>query len=181
MWNRLIWVPSGGNNRSSAVNGQFKIQKQVNKTDNNATDVVKRHYFRIRNVKKIIAHIAICVAVLTAILPGQSVSELHKVPALIEHYHHHRESNGHEQLTFAEFLMMHYNQASSHKNEEDHEDLPLFHTCCVNVLFVSETTEIKIFVDKDEQSLKPTEVTNEYNYSIHHTIFQPPRNQHLYC
>jgi hypothetical protein len=132
-------------------------------------------------VKKALAHISICIAILTAILPGQGVSELHKVPALIQHYQHHQESEGHKQLSFTSFLMMHYNDASSHKHEEDHEDLPLFHTCCVNVFFVAETTEIKPLTDPDKQSLRPIEVNSEYDYSLHLSIFQPPRKQHFFC
>ncbi|MES2780685.1 MAG: hypothetical protein V4651_12395 [Bacteroidota bacterium] len=132
-------------------------------------------------MKKRIAYIAICIAVLTAILPGQGISELHKIPALIHHYKHHQETPGHGQLSFSDFLAMHYNQNSAHKQEEDHEDLPLFHTCCVNILFVSETIQIVLNATISEPSLQPKEVKNEYNYSLHHTIFQPPRKQFSYC
>lgn len=132
-------------------------------------------------VKSTIAYIAICVAMLTAILPGQGLAELHKIPALIHHYKHHQENTEHQQVSFLDFLAMHYNQTSSHKHEEDHEDLPLFHTCCVNVLFVVETTQIVLSVLVDEPSLQPQEVKNEYDYSLHYTIFQPPREVAFTC
>ncbi|MES2558636.1 MAG: hypothetical protein V4590_02780 [Bacteroidota bacterium] len=126
-------------------------------------------------MKSVIAYIAICVAAFSAIIPGQAMAELHKIPALINHYKHHQNGGGHEQMSFTAFLAMHYDRNSAHKEEEDHGDLPLFHSCCVNVLFVAETTTIVLWIKETEPALLPVEVKNQYSYSLHHTIFQPPR------
>lgn len=108
-------------------------------------------------------------------MPGQGFAELHKIPVLISHYKQHQQEEHQHQLTFSEFLVMHYGDTSSHKKEENHDDLPLFHTCCVNFLFIAEKTEIVLFQDIEQPLLLTTEVNNEYNYNLYHTIFQPPR------
>ena len=94
---------------------------------------------------------------------------------LIEHYKQHQQESGNQQLGFKDFLIMHYGDASSHKQEENHEDLPLFHSCCVSVLFITNQTELTLLMENDQPRELTTEVKNGYDYSRHHTIFQPPR------
>lgn len=126
-------------------------------------------------MKIVVSYIIIFIVGATSFLPGQGFAELHKIPVLIEHYKQHQQEENQQKLSFTEFLMMHYGDTSSHKQEENHEDLPLFHTCCVSFLFIAEKTEIALFQYTAQLLLLTTEVNNEYSYSLHHTIFQPPR------
>ena len=126
-------------------------------------------------MKQILAHIAIFIVVAASFLPGQGFAELHKIPQLIGHYKQHKQEAGNQQLSFGQFLIMHYGDSSSHKQEENHDDLPLFHSCCVSFLFIAEKTELTLLIDNAEPILLTSEVKNEYNYNLHHTIFQPPR------
>lgn len=58
-----------------------------------------------------------------SILPGLSVVELNKLPALFHHYQKHKQlSNG---LSFISFLEMHYADAAHHKQDQkEHHKLP---------------------------------------------------------
>jgi hypothetical protein len=122
-----------------------------------------------------ITYIALFIAVFTAIIPGQSLSELHKIPALVNHYKQHQVANLDKEMGFLDFLLMHYKQGSSHKQEENHEDLPFFHNCCAGILYTHHLVQIAIFSMVEQPHLLTQEVKNEYTYNRHHSIFQPPR------
>ena len=125
-------------------------------------------------MKRIFYHIVICIVVAASFMPGQGIAELHKIPMLSIHYNQHKQEAGNQQLSFSHFLTMHYGDKSSHKQEENHDDLPLFHSCCATFLFISEKTEPVLFLDTEQPLLLTSEVKNEYTYRLHLTIFQPP-------
>lgn len=109
----------------------------------------------------------------SAIIPG-GFKELCKLPSLVGHYTEHKLES--KNLSFTDFILMHYNETSNHRNEENHEDLPLFHTCCGSVvLFVTENVFQNVTWITEPQQMPVTFIPNHYNYNFHHTIFQPPR------
>jgi hypothetical protein len=58
-----------------------------------------------------------------AITPAMDVLELRKLPALLEHYQVHRMKD--QQLSFAEFLKMHYTDPVHHAEDHTtHSELP---------------------------------------------------------
>lgn len=60
-------------------------------------------------------------------MPSSDWDELPKVFNLISHFHEHQKRD-HQNLSFMEFISMHYHTGSDHKQEEDHSRLPFFHT-----------------------------------------------------
>lgn len=101
--------------------------------------------------------------------------QLEKLPRLIEHYKHHVEEEG-EQLSVYDFLVLHYDENSGHKQQENHEDLPLF-TYCLN-------HTIQITVDENKHELLGSTqiinnykqlITTDYSFTRVSGIFQPPR------
>jgi hypothetical protein len=126
-------------------------------------------------VKAVLSKILVFFAIAASFLPGQGIIELQKIPKLIGHYKQHQQESVDQQLSVFDFLVMHYASTSSHKQEENHDDLPLFNACYTSFLFLSEHTELVLLQHTDRSILLTTEVKNDYDYSIHHSIFQPPR------
>ncbi len=112
----------------------------------------------------------------SAILPGQGIAEMQKIPMLVEHYHHHLEEHDGEQLSFTSFLWMHYSDASSHKTEESHEDLPLYHQCCACQFFIAEELFEFVAPGHNETPAYTAQLTNTYFHQPYSAIFQPPRH-----
>ena len=126
-------------------------------------------------LRKTVIYIMVVFALFSAILPGQGMTELLKVPTLIEHYRHHIQDHDGEQLSFASFLWMHYGDSSSHKTEESHDDLPLFHQCCVCQFYIAE--EFFEF-NQTPHTLSishPKLTSNAYFHKPYNAVFQPPR------
>jgi hypothetical protein len=106
-------------------------------------------------------------------LPEQSLHELNKIPTLVQHYFHHTQEEK-QQLSFSEFLLMHYGN-SEHRNQEDHDDLPLFAHHCSCQLFVHQEVYFN-----EPQGIPVVSTSLPYqpkSYSIlpDKGIFQPPR------
>lgn len=109
----------------------------------------------------------------TGFLHDQSAAELNRLPGLIHHYFHHTDEEK-EQLTFIDFLVLHYGD-SGHAHEENHEDLPLFHSVCSCLLYVH--VEHHIVFEEDavltENSISVYQ--NHYTHLSLKGIFQPPK------
>ncbi|MCA0428828.1 MAG: hypothetical protein LCH37_15435 [Bacteroidetes bacterium] len=103
--------------------------------------------------------------------------QLQRIPNLISHYKHHTLEEK-EQLSFLSFLKIHYIDDTSHKEEENHEELPLFSSCFshYHVLVVQEQMDWAF-----STRVEPIEHTDtyrfHYSYSASVSIFQPPKNQ----
>ncbi len=111
----------------------------------------------------------------SAVLPGQGIAELQKVPMLIEHYQHHIQEHDGAQLSFTDFLWMHYSNSSSHKTEESHEDLPLYHQCCACQFFIAEERLEFVAVGRSETPAPTEHLPDKYFHQPYSAIFQPPR------
>lgn len=102
--------------------------------------------------------------------------ELHKIPSLVNHYFHHlNEDTASAELSFVDFLEMHYGDSSAHRNEENHEDLPLFHACCATVFFVAEEVIDMVYGETNHKRTFFPLYAIDYSYSAGKGIFQPPR------
>ncbi|MBL7884531.1 MAG: hypothetical protein JNL69_10715, partial [Bacteroidia bacterium] len=55
------------------------------------------------------------------------VEDIARIPLLFEHYHHHQKEET-PNITFGEFLAMHYNNDHQDTNDINHHSLPLKHT-----------------------------------------------------
>lgn len=109
---------------------------------------------------------------------GLSMSEISKAYELIEHYQEHL-SEVSDNISFAEFLWMHYNPASDHDDaSHHHERLPKltlgsgFIGICLPVLenFLQSKAVIKHLT-----SLHPVEYKNGYYYLFFIDVLNPPQ------
>jgi hypothetical protein len=110
---------------------------------------------------------------LGSFLPS-NIAEFSKLPSLINHYQHHLEE--HEQISFVDFLVMHYDAESQHLNDESHDDLPLFQVVSNN--FVANTQELffwQLVVPEIKRLTVSSMRENHYAYLPSETLFQPPR------
>ena len=114
-----------------------------------------------------------------SLLPGLSVMELGKLPALIHHYKSHRSLNS--ELSFLAFIELHYSDPSHHEQDQkEHHQLP-FHdhhskinaTCLI--CFLSErgfTLAVRYFpIGKTNQTVYHSIVEED----IATGVWQPPR------
>ncbi|MGM0479426.1 MAG: hypothetical protein ACQERC_09395 [Bacteroidota bacterium] len=106
-----------------------------------------------------------------------SVSDVTKIPELLEHYQEHRENDGDSFLTF---INKHYGgQKEQHgtENREDHEDLPFHHSQHVCI-------DMKIDMPSLIVAFLPENTIPEhyFYYEEPHTsaaasqLLQPPKN-----
>jgi hypothetical protein len=110
---------------------------------------------------------------LAGLLPEQNLQELNKIPVLVQHYFHHTQEEN-QSLSFAEFLLMHYGN-SEHRNQENHEDLPLFTHHCGCQFFVHQ----EVYFNEPQGVLIASAIQpyQPKSYDVLHDkgIFQPPR------
>jgi hypothetical protein len=112
------------------------------------------------------------------LLPRMDGREFAKIPALIEHYHHHKNQN--PGLGFLSFLDLHYNDPQHHENDHStHDKLPFSNHQAGNtvsnpIFFVafessSCVREIVHISGSSTPYFEPAEL------SVYITIWQPPR------
>jgi hypothetical protein len=101
--------------------------------------------------------------------------QLAKMPSLIAHYQHHINDEN-EQISFFDFLVLHYGQNSSHKQAENHDDLPLFNNsgaCLAFISTVSLSHEFRLIQNGTIQLNSP--YSENYSFVKLTSIFQPPQ------
>jgi hypothetical protein len=112
-----------------------------------------------------------------------SATELHelvKLPLLLTHYMHHKEGN--KNLSFENFITLHYSDKKLHDNEQDnHQQLPFkshpemaFASTFVALLPTFETLEIKHPNSQSEKQI----ITSQnafYSSAYLSNIWQPPK------
>jgi hypothetical protein len=125
-------------------------------------------------MKKVFSFSSIFILLVSIVCSGIGTGELHKISSLVKHYNEHK-SETKEALTVMGFLIMHYQNSSKHKQEEDHDDLPLFHNCCTTTPFIlGSATTLKTI--QPEQIIELNNlVKSHYSFSLYSAIFQPPR------
>lgn len=127
------------------------------------------------SLKKVFSILFASLFMLSAMLPGQGISELNRLSSLIKHYQHHKIDEHEPQLSFADFLVMHYDDHSSHRNEENHDDLPLYHHCCNCQFFITEKIAVIHFDTQHNPITYSLHLQNHYEYNNCNSIFQPPK------
>lgn len=111
---------------------------------------------------------------ISSLLPGFS-EQLNKLPSLVNHYRHHVEE--HNTISFAEFIELHYGDNSSHKQEENHQDLPLYHVNGTFLIVMFQELPVNIFEVPELTFIEHTAYKQElYSFLNPGYIFQPPRN-----
>ncbi len=107
------------------------------------------------------------------------LSELAKIPQLIEHFKQHQNEN--TQIDFISFLKMHYaNPEHQRKDASRHGSLPLKSVTSAHaeVVVLSETTPSVFLAEKVKitQNLQlPSSENCFFDSKIRQSVFQPPR------
>jgi hypothetical protein len=117
--------------------------------------------------------------VFTYVLSATEMREFLKLPSLFEHYRAHQ--HGDQSLTFAGFLVMHYNDESDHEKQvENDHSLPFKSHASCNLLNIQcnlppgaamsiEPVELQVLPDFNRKE--------EFFYSsFHSSIWQPPKS-----
>ncbi len=111
---------------------------------------------------------------LSAILPG-GVNELRKLPFLIQHYAEHRTASK-DALAFWDFIAMHYDDQSTHRSENKHDELPLCnHGSHVIQYVITDNLEGIYLLHQGKCIELATDIPNHYRLLLRQVIFQPPR------
>ncbi len=82
-------------------------------------------------MKEKLALVLILIVLCNALFPAGGLSELCKLPKLLQHYSKHH-APGEQKVSISQFLLDHYTP-SDHQHEHDHSDLPVLG--CINILW----------------------------------------------
>jgi hypothetical protein len=107
-----------------------------------------------------------------SILPGGDMHELPKMANLVTHYEEHLQESG-NQLSFLEFLELHYSGPKASHSDE-HDELPFHHLCSMSFLAII-PSQVYTFQLREE----PLDYSVLYNFSVVRdhipNVWQPPR------
>jgi len=117
--------------------------------------------------------------VFTYLFSATEMREFLKLPSLFEHYRAHQ--HGDRSLSFAGFLVMHYNDVASHGNQsENDQSLPFkSHTSCnlLNAQCNLPPGASLTIAPAESQLLPEINLNEDFFYSsFHSSIWQPPRS-----
>lgn len=110
------------------------------------------------------------------------LSQLLKLPILIEHYFEHKEKS--YDLSFSDFLVLHYNEDhfKGHAHDEDYDQdkrLPfMLHSSTLSFVFISLTSINLEVIDKayiEKEKTFPFENEFLINHIYLSSIWQPPK------
>jgi hypothetical protein len=107
-----------------------------------------------------------------SLMPGSDWDELPKIANLIEHFQEHQDLSAGE-ISFSEFLFLHYASNSEHPKETDGK-LPFQHTCSFTLMAIIPSTEFKFLISSEypvHSVLDSIQDTRE----CYNSIFQPPQ------
>lgn len=107
-----------------------------------------------------------------SLMPGSDWDELPKIANLIEHFQEHQELSAGE-ISFFEFLFLHYASNSEHPKETDGK-LPFQHNCSFTFMAIIPSIEFSITTSTEypvHSVLDSIQDTQE----CYNSIFQPPQ------
>ena len=105
-------------------------------------------------------------------MPGSDWDELPKIANLIEHFQEHQNLSAGE-ITFSDFLFLHYASNSEHPKETDGK-LPFQHTCSFTFMAIIPSIEFSI-TTSTEYSVHSVLDSIQDTQECYNSIFQPPQ------
>ncbi|UOR03895.1 hypothetical protein MUN82_13165 [Hymenobacter aerilatus] len=134
-------------------------------------------------MKSVLAFFLALLMLLGSLIPQNDLSELTKLPELLDHYqYHHTVAGG--SLSLSEFLVLHYSPNTTHylhahsaQHNIEHQKLPLHsHHDCVMAAYVLPTRPIVVplRVHWPTPALRASEGPM-YAFSFSRALLQPPR------
>ncbi|TAF66242.1 MAG: hypothetical protein EAZ55_06345 [Cytophagales bacterium] len=121
-------------------------------------------------------HLLALLIFLGSICPQSDIEEAYKMPHLLMHYW-----QSHAEISFLEFLSLHYHQNSTHKKEDiaHHEKLPLqtsdAHSHLLAFVFIGFSWSYHLSNDTIEYPASFFSFEEDYSYLRICTLLQPPR------
>jgi hypothetical protein len=132
-------------------------------------------------LKKLFALILFFYFLAISFLPNSGVLELFKVNYLFRHFTHHQVIH-HENITFLEFLALHYLDTSHQKKDaHEHANLPFQssnqHICHVHFVFLPPPSFAWDFNSKDSPTINIYKEIYQESYlsAFPLSIWQPPK------
>ncbi|MBN9399775.1 MAG: hypothetical protein J0I17_06315 ['Candidatus Kapabacteria' thiocyanatum] len=128
-------------------------------------------------MQRFIATIMMFFLAAVSVLPGMDVHEAEKLPDLIRHYRHHLAEAPSSEMTFLEFMALHYGAGRTGHKEQEHESLPLkshASPCPGHFVTVDDVPTVSFAVP----AALPTDTIERpapLPRSTPSSIFQPPR------
>ncbi len=130
-------------------------------------------------MKRIIAITLSIQILLGSLFPRIDATELAKIGELIQHYQEHKATENHN-LSFIDFLIMHYSTTSNHTKtaKHSHQNLPNFNAH--NSVLAYCEPAFKANIPSSEAHFKPFfepnfAWQNFYHFSISRTLLNPPK------
>ena len=123
---------------------------------------------------------------LSSFVPDNDLSELAKLPQLVEHYEYHHSAAG-GGLNFSQFIAEHYGAGTKHyagctlspRHQHDHQNLPLrCHHGCVTLSFVVAPVTRLVFVAQPATAVGAVyraAAAPRYAFALSASLGQPPR------
>lgn len=105
-------------------------------------------------------------------MPGSDWDELPKIANLIDHFQEHQDLSEVE-ISFSEFLFLHYASNSEHPKETDGK-LPFQHTCSFTFMAIIPSSEFKIILSI-EYPVHSVLFSIQDTQECYNSIFQPPQ------
>jgi hypothetical protein len=129
-------------------------------------------------MQRLVATILLSLLCFVSMVPGMDMREVGKVSALVDHYRHHVTEHHETNLSFVDFLVLHYGQ-SQQGSDDDHSGLPLF-GCHPSTPTVSGPTDPPLItapdpVDMGRAIVLPISEGSPENRPA--DVFQPPKEQ----
>jgi hypothetical protein len=107
-----------------------------------------------------------------SLMPGSDWDELPKIANLIDHFQEHQDLSAGE-ISFSEFLFLHYASNSEHPKETDGK-LPFQHTCSFTFMAIIPSSEFKIILSSEYPVHSVLDIIQD-TQECYNSIFQPPQ------
>ena len=116
---------------------------------------------------------------LGALVPGNNIAELAKVPNLIHHFFEHQQ-DPQQSMDFVSFMHLHYglcSEAASHRsNKHKEERLPLINAQFHVQYFISQINQLDTFIASYYHKNEWTQFyLHFYKYQYNQSFFTPPK------
>ncbi|QNE38457.1 hypothetical protein F1C16_02230 [Hymenobacter sp. NBH84] len=140
-------------------------------------------YRTFARMKPVLAFFLALLMLMGSLIPQNDLSELTKLPELLDHYQYHRTTAG-GGLSLSEFLVLHYSPNTTHylrahsaQHNIEHQKLPLHsHHDCVMAAYVlpARPVVVPLRMHWPAPAHRVSQGTS-YTFSFSRALLQPPR------
>ncbi|MEQ8685600.1 MAG: hypothetical protein RIE86_09910 [Imperialibacter sp.] len=126
-------------------------------------------------MKSLLSLVFVGYFIVGSVLPRSNFKELEKVPSMLAHYEHHKNAFD-KDLTFPEFLVLHFSLSSDHSEPSHETELPLHNGVVASFLFtIPQAPDLQASVQEYAvKHFKPFSINYQFQYTSN--WFQPPQS-----